>query len=354
MSVWVKMEVKMLNVGAETVSRQHWRRILLNGMVTVIAGIGCAAAIFGGLIDAYTAQVLTLGGINVIVALSLNLISGFTGQLALGQAGFMAVGAYTTAFLTMQEQAPLLPAIMIGGMVAALFGLAIGWPTLKLRGDYLAIVTLGFGEIIRVIMVNLESITGGAAGLKGIPSFTTAILLRPALAFLWVYGFLICIVFVMANLLKSSPGRAILAVREDEIAANAMGINVFYSKMFAFTLAALIAGIAGGLYALFFRYLNPTMFNFLKSCDFLIIVVLGGMGSITGTMLAGFGLTYLQEFLRIVSDYRMVIYPLLLILMMLFRPAGIMGNRELTMFGVCSKCSKWLSRLCGAKGGVDK
>jgi branched-chain amino acid transport system permease protein len=344
----------MLNAGAETISRRYWSRTLLNGIVTILIGISVAGGILGGVIDEYTAQVLTLGGINVMVALSLNLISGFTGQLALGQAGFMAVGAYTTAFLTMRGQVPLFMAIITGGAVTALFGLVIGFPTLKLRGDYLAIVTLGFGEIIRVVMVNMEGITGGAAGLKGIPPFTADLLLRPACAFLWVYGFMVFTILGVANLIKSSPGRAILAVREDEIAANAMGINAYYYKMFTFTLAALIAGIAGGLYAPFFRYLNPTMFNFLKSCDFLIIVVLGGMGSITGTVLAGFGLTYLQEFLRIVSDYRMVIYPLLLILMMLFQPAGIMGNKELTMFGVCSKCSKWLSRLRGAKRGVVK
>jgi branched-chain amino acid transport system permease protein len=317
----------MLKAGAEIVSHQHWRRTLLKGMVMVGAGAGFAAAIIGGVIDAYTAQVLTLGGINVMVALSLNLISGFTGQLALGQAGFMAVGAYTTACLLMRLQFGLLPAITGGGLVTAGFGLLIGFPTLKLRGDYLAIVTLGFGELI---MVNLESLTGGAAGLKGIPSFTAAVSLRPGLSFLWVYLFLVLTLIIVANLIRSSPGRAVLAVREDEIAANAMGINVFYYKMLTFTLAAFIAGIAGGLYAPFFRYLNPTMFNFLKSCDFLIIVVLGGMGSITGTVLAGLGLTYLQEFLRIVSDYRMVLYPLLLILMMIFRPSGMMGNREWT------------------------
>ncbi|HYH03186.1 MAG TPA: branched-chain amino acid ABC transporter permease [Bacillota bacterium] len=306
-------------------------RGLLAASVVIGVGFLVAGGIYLGLIDEYIAQVLTLGGINVIVALGLNLISGYAGQLALGQAGFMAVGAYTTAFLVMQVQVPLLPAILTGGMLTAGFGILIGYPTLQLRGDYLAIVTLSFGEIIRVIMVNLEHYTGGAAGLKGIPSFTAVILHRPTVSFLWVYCLMTVVILGLANLIRSAPGRAILAVREDEVAAGAMGINVFYHKMLAFTLSAFIAGLAGGLYAPFFRYLNPTMFNFLKSVDFLIIVVFGGMGSITGTVIAGFVLTYLQEFLRILSDYRLVIYPILLILMMLYKPSGLLGEREFSL-----------------------
>jgi branched-chain amino acid transport system permease protein len=276
-------------------------------------------------IDEYTAQILTIGGINVIIALGLNLISGFTGQLALGHAGFMAVGAYTTAALIMKLNVPIFPAILAGGLVSAVFGLLIGLPALRLHGDYLAIVTLGFGEIIRVIMVNLSDITGGPAGLKGIPPFTTNFFWRPVLSFALVYIFLVLVIIILNNLINSSPGRAIISIREDEIAANAMGINVFYFKIFAFTLSAFIAGLGGGIYAPFFGYLNPNMFNFQKSVEFLIIVVLGGMGNITGTVLAGFGLTYLQEILRFLKDYRLVIYPLILVLMMLFQPAGLMG-----------------------------
>ncbi len=298
--------------------------IIINGLVAL------------RLIDEYTTQVLTIGGINVIIALSLNLISGFTGQLAFGHAGFMAVGAYTTAALIMQLNVPTFLAILAGGLMSALFGLVIGLPTLRLHGDYLAIVTLGFGEIIRVIMINLSDITGGPAGLKGIPPFTTNFFWRPVLSFALVQLFLILVIIMLSNLIKSSPGCAIISVREDEIAANAMGINVFYYKIFAFTLSAFIAGLGGGLYAPFFGYLNPNMFNFLKSVEFLIIVVLGGMGNITGTVLAGFGLTYLQEFLRFLKDYRLVIYPLILILMMLFQPAGLMGifgNKEFSLTG---------------------
>lgn len=326
-------------------------RSMMIALIAVGVGILLAGSVYLGLIDEYTAQVLTLGGINVIVALGLNLISGFTGQLALGQAGFMAMGAYTTAFLVMQGQVPLLPSILAGGLVTAVFGLLIGFPTLKLRGDYLAIVTLSFGEIIRVIMVNMERYTGGAAGLKGIPSFTDEILLRPTVSFLWVYCFMVVVILGVSNLVKSSPGRAILAIREDEIAAGAMGINVFYYKILAFTLSAFIAGVAGGLYAPFFRYLNPTMFNFLKSVDYLIIVVFGGMGSITGTIIAGFVLTYLQEFLRILRDYRLVIYPVLLILMMLYKPTGLMGNREYGLKQVIALVKKLKEKAVQKKEG---
>lgn len=327
----------------ETANKRILRFRGMGLALALLAGLALAGGIYGGIIDNYTAQLLTLGGINVIIAMSLNLITGFTGQLALGQAGFMAVGSYTTAVLVMQGHLPLVPAILIGGLVAAALGLLIGFPTLKLRGDYLAIVTLGFGEIIRVVMVYLERFTGGAAGLKGIPGFTSDILLRPSLSFLVVFVFMVVTVFGVTKLIKSSQGRAILSIREDEIASNAMGINVFYYKMFAFTLSAFIAGIGGGLYAPVFRYLNPTMFNFLKSVDFLIIVVLGGMGSITGTVLAGFVLTYLQEFLRVLNDYRLVIYPLLLIVMMLYKPTGLMGNREFSP----SRLRLWTQKAWG-------
>lgn len=298
---------------------------------TVLALLGLvivAVLIYLGIIDEYTAQILTFAAINVIIALSLNLISGFTGQLALGHAGFMAIGAYSTAALVMQLQAPIIVAILAGGIITAVFGFVIGFPTLRLKGDYLAIVTLGFGEIIRVLMINAEKITGGAAGLKGIPSFSKNYTLNPTVSFVWVFLFLIGIITLLNNLIKSSHGRAIISIREDEIASNAMGVNVFYLKMFSFTLSAFIAGIGGGLYALFFGYLNPTMFNFLKSCEFLVIVVLGGMGSILGTIVTGFILTYLQEFLRFLQDYRLVIYPLILIIIMLFKPNGLIGLIE--------------------------
>jgi branched-chain amino acid transport system permease protein len=316
-------------------------------LAIVIAGaIVIVALMYLGILDEYTAQILTFAAINVIVALGLNLISGFTGQLALGHAGFMAIGAYSTAILIMRLHFPLFIAILIGGLITALFGMIIGFPTLRLKGDYLAIVTLGFGEIIRVIMINTESLTGGAAGLKGLPSFSDDINLGPIISFVWVYFFMIAVIVLVNNLIKSSQGRAIVSIREDEIAANAMGINVFYYKMFAFTLSAFIAGIGGGLYALLFGYLNPTMFTWLKSMDFLMIVVLGGMGSIVGTVATGFILTYLQEFLRILQDYRLVIYPLILIFIMLFKPTGLVG--------IVEDFKKWFQKTFLNKKGVGK
>ncbi len=336
---------------------ERLKRTIISIILLVLVSVFLNVLVAMRIIDEYTTQVLTIGAINVIVALGLNLISGFTGQLALGHAGFMAVGAYTTAALVMKLGFPIFPAIFAGGLVSALFGFLIGLPTLRLRGDYLAIVTLGFGEIIRVIMINLAEITGGPAGLKGIPPFTNNFFWRPVVSFGIVYLFLVLVVFLISNLLKSSPGCAIVSIREDEIAANAMGINVFYYKMFAFTLSAFIAGLGGGLYAPFFGYLNPNMFTFLKSVEFLIIVVLGGMGNITGTVLAGFGLTYLQEFLRFLQDYRLVIYPLILIVLMLFQPSGLMGlfgNREFSLTGLAEQINQALFRKSPAEKAGDK
>lgn len=325
---------------------KYSKKTLQISAFVLLGFIAVVALIYLGIIDEYTAQILTFAAINVIIALSLNLISGFTGQLALGHAGFMAIGAYATAALVMQLHLPLLAAILIGGVVTAAFGFVIGFPTLRLNGDYLAIVTLGFGEIIRVLMINAEKITGGAAGLKGIPSFSDNIALNPTLSFVWVFLFMIGTIILINNLIKSSHGRAIISIREDEIASNSMGINVFYYKMFSFTFSAFIAGIGGGLYALFFGYLNPTMFGFLKSCDFLVIVVLGGMGSIIGTVVTGFILTYLQEFLRFLQDYRLVIYPLILVFIMLFKPTGLVG--------IMDDLKKWAQKTIPKKKGLQK
>jgi len=292
-----------------------------------------AALQYFKVISEYNGMLLTLSGIYIIVSLSLNLISGFTGQLSLGHAGFMCVGAYTTAIAIIKFSIPLPIAIILGGFMTALFGLAIGIPSLRLRGDYLAITTLGFGEIIRVIMVNLDSLTGGAAGLKGIPPFsdTKNFVLDAVIEFSWVYITAIIVIALLHNLINSTHGRAIISIREDEIAASAMGINVAYYKVYAFTLSAFIAGIGGGLYAVFFGYLNPAMFGWLNSVNFVVIVVLGGMGSMTGTIISAIVFTYLQEWLRVFADFRLVIYGFALILLMLFWPQGLMGNREISM-----------------------
>ena len=291
------------------------------------------------IIGEYNGMLLTLAGIYVIVSLSLNLITGVTGQFSLGQAGFMCVGAYTTAIAIIKFNIPIPIALILGGLMTALFGMAIGIPALRLRGDYLAITTLGFGEIIRVIMVNLDSLTGGAAGLKGIPPFSNTgnFVMDAIIEFTWVYISAIIIMAVIYNLVNSSHGRAILSIREDEIAATAMGINVAYYKVFAFTLSSFIAGIGGGLYAIFFGYLNPAMFGWLNSVNFVVILVLGGMGSLTGTIISAIIFTYMQEWLRVFADFRLVIFGLALILLMIFWPKGLMGNKELSITGLFRK-----------------
>lgn len=304
--------------------------------VALVIYVVLALLIYLGVIDEYNGQILTNAGIYTIVALSLNLITGFTGQLALGQAGFMSVGAYSTAICIMKGGLPLLPSLIFGGMVTAVFGFIIGFPTLRLRGDYLAIATLGFGEIIRVIMVNLEGLTGGAAGLKGIPPFakTGDFILDLIVKFTWVFVFVVLTVVLVKNLINSSPGRAIISIREDEIASNSMGINVAYYKMLSFTISAFIAGVGGGLYAILFGYLNPVMFGWINSMNFVVIVVLGGLGSITGTVISGIGFTFIQEWLREFKDFRLVIFGLVLIFSMLFWQKGLMGSREISVLKV--------------------
>lgn len=312
--------------------QSRFKNLLKQLIFSVVIFVVVLILIVFDIIDDYTAKsIITTGAIYAVIALGLNLITGFTGQLALGHAGFMAIGAYSTAILVMRTSVGLFPAIIAGGIITAVFGIVIGFPTLRLRGDYLAIVTLGFGEIIRVILVNLDNLTGGASGLHGVPRFTDSPELAPVVSFTWAFIFLVFMVIMMYNLINSSHGRIIISIREDEIAADAMGINTFYYKMFAFVLSTFMAGIGGGLFAAHYGYLAPSTFSFMKSVDFLIIVVLGGMGSITGTVISAFTITWLQEALRVMKNYRLVIYPLILILVMIFRPQGLMGNKEFTI-----------------------
>lgn len=281
-------------------------------------------------VDAYTAQIIILGGINAIMAISVNVICGITGQLSLGQAGFQALGAYSVILLTSKCGIPLPVSIILGGLIAAFFGFLIGFPTLKLEGDYLAIVTLAFGEIIRVVLVNLKGITGGPNGKQFSTVFTTSLDHGAAISYLSVIGSLVLIIVLLQNFLRSTYGRAILAVREDPVAANSNGIGVFRYKMIGFVIASFIAGIGGALYAPFIGFVKPDLASFNNSINDLIFVVLGGMGSITGGILAAFVLTILQEVLRFLRDYRLLIYPVILILVMLFRPQGLLGVKELS------------------------
>lgn len=260
--------------------------------------------------------------INIILAVSLNLVTGFTGQFSLGHAGFMSIGAYVGAIINMQmnSTAGFLTGIFAGALAAAVVGILIGIPTLRLKGDYLAIATLGMAEIIRVVFLNLE-ITNGAAGLNGIPRFTN---------WTWLFLFTAAAVILINNFLRSSQGRACISIREDEIAAESMGINTTKYKVMAFAVGAFFAGTAGALYSSYFYFLKPGLFGFLKSIDILVIVVLGGMGSVTGSVIAAVLLAIITTFLQAFTEVRMILYAALLVIIMIFRPKGIMGTKEIT------------------------
>jgi branched-chain amino acid transport system permease protein len=291
-------------------------------------------------IDPYIFSIIMYAGVNVTLATSLNLVNGFTGQFSMGHAGFMSVGGYVSAFITTSLAAaypqlldsvfaPLIfiLALYAGGLGASGVGYLVGLPSLRLKGDYLAIVTLGFGEIIRVVILNIDAI-GGARGMPNIPPLTS---------FGWVYSVAILTLFVVWRLINSPHGRAFLSVREDEIAAEAMGVNTTRAKVRAFVIGAFFAGVAGGLFGHYLRYLNPQTFDFNRSFEIIIMVVLGGMGSLTGSVVAAIFLTVIREALRPLQeitrlDFRMVIYSLLLIILMLTRPNGLFGMREFMDF----------------------
>ena len=282
---------------------------------------------FSSYIDPYHLDVLIGIGINIILAVSLNLVNGHTGQFSLGHAGFMSVGAYFSAAVSLfvaphwfgpansalQQGALFVFALLAGGICAAFAGFIVGVPSLRLKGDYLALVTLGFGEIIRVIFQNVEKL-GGALGLNGIPPYTT---------FFWVLAFLGITVFVVTCLVNSTYGRGFLATHDDEIASEAVGLDTTSYKIVAFVVGAFFAGIAGGLYGHFKLTITPTGFDFTKSIEIVVMVILGGMGNTLGVILAAILLTLLPELLRPIAEYRMIIYSLLLIVLMLVRPQGL-------------------------------
>jgi branched-chain amino acid transport system permease protein len=307
-------------------------------LVTLAVLVGLNVAL-PKLLNPYLFQVLILIGINIVLAVSLNLVNGFTGQFSIGHAGFMAAGAYASAMFTLTvgqrvlavlngahlppavaEGSLLLVSLLLGGLLAAILGYLVGLPSLRLRGDYLAIVTLGFGEIIRVLILNIEPI-GGARGLPGIPKFAN---------FFWVFLSVVVVIAVARNLARSTHGRALFAIRDDEIAAEALGVDTTRYKVTAFVLGAFFAGVAGGLFAHYLSYLNPATFTFLKSIEVIAMVVLGGMGSVSGSVLAAIVLTLMPEVLRAVKDFRMVIYALMLIILMITRPQGLLGTREIS------------------------
>lgn len=299
------------------------KRSLLTPLIAFII-VGILGFFFPLLFNSYIQTMIIYCGINIILAVSLNLVNGFTGQFSIGHAGFMATGAYLSAWMSMTYQTNFLINTICGGLAAAVAGYAVGLPSLRLKGDYLAIVTLGFGEIIRVCLLNINAV-GGALGMSGIPANTN---------FYWTFGWVVICVFTIVRLMKSTHGRAFLAVREDEIAAESMGINTTKYKVHAFVISSFFAGVAGSLFAHYLCYLNPTTFGFMKSIDAVVMVVLGGMGSISGSVIAAIVLTLLPEALRPLQeitriDFRMVIYSLTLVVLMLTRPKGIFGNKEL-------------------------
>ena len=296
----------------------------------LLAALLAAAGLshFSDRIDPYHLDVLTGIGINIILAVSLNLVNGYTGQFSLGHAGFMSVGAYLAAAVSLflgpkilgaeggtavQQGFMFLAALVAGGLGAAFAGLVVGVPSLRLKGDYLALVTLGFGEIIRVIFQNVEFL-GGALGLNGIPAYTSIF---------WVLAFVSLAVFVVTCLVHSTYGRGFLATHDDEIASEAVGLNTTRYKIVAFVIGAFFAGTAGGLYGHFKMTITPTGFDFTKSIEIVVMVIMGGMGNTLGVILAAVLLTLLPELLRPIAEYRMIIYSLLLIILMLARPQGL-------------------------------
>lgn len=287
--------------------------------------IAVVLSLFQDQFNGYYYQIIIYIGVNIILASSLNLINGFAGQFSLGHAGFMAIGAYTSAEMTFllgvqpgtfSGNILFLLALLTGGIIAAIFGVLVGIPSLRLKGDYLAIVTLGFGEIIRVIIQNLDFL-GGARGFTGIPKMTD---------FAWVFCVAAILIFLIANLVRSTYGKGFMAVAEDEISAEAMGINSTYYKVVAFVTGAFFAGMAGGLYAHFICYVNPSQFGFVKSIEIVVMVIVGGMGNTVGVILAAVLLTILPEALREIAQYRMVIYSLMLVIIMITRPRGLFSH----------------------------
>jgi branched-chain amino acid transport system permease protein len=329
--------------------------------------------------DSYSRRIINLCAIYIVLALSLNLVNGFTGLFSLGHAGFMAVGAYVSALLTMTAAQkdmnffltpilpflrgltlPFLPALLVAGLVTALFGFLIGAPVLRLRDDYLAIATLGFAEIIRVLITNFQPLTNGAQGLKGLPKYAGT---------WWVWGCAAAATIFMILLIRSSFGRAIKAVRDDEIAAEAMGVNVFRVKVVSFVTSSFMAGVGGALLGHMITTIDPKMFTFMLTFNIILIVVLGGNGSISGSIIGAIAVTIGMELLRFLDEpmdfllfktqgvpgLRMVAFSILLMAVVIFRQRGLMGNRELS-WGMLADLARRLKpgsrpKSAGGEGG---
>ncbi|AXJ12427.1 branched-chain amino acid ABC transporter permease [Streptococcus pluranimalium] len=305
---------------------------MIKNIKSILAWLGLIVVAFlvlnilvsAGVLGLYHVQILMGIGISIIMAMGTNLVLGFSGQFSLGQAGFMAIGAYATAIMTQTNPtyAGFYLSMLVGAIVAGLIAVIVGFPTLRLKGDYLAIATLGVAEIIRIAIVNGGELTNGAAGLTGILPYTS-----------WqvVFIFVVVIAVLLMNYLRSATGRQVISVREDEIAAESMGVNTTKVKVITFAFAAMTAAIAGSLYVGYIGTIAPKDFTIMRSIDYLIIAVLGGLGSMTGTIVAAIVLGILNMYLQNVADLRMIIYSLALILVMVFRPGGLLGTKELLL-----------------------
>ena len=300
----------------------------------LLAGYGLISVLVSvGVLNLFYVQILQQIGINIILAVGLNLIVGFSGQFSLGHAGFMAIGAYAAAIIGSKSPTygAFFGAMLVGALLSGAVALLVGIPTLRLKGDYLAVATLGVSEIIRIFIINGGSLTNGAAGILGIPNFTT-----------WqmVYFFVVITTIATLNFLRSPIGRSTLSVREDEIAAESVGVNTTKIKIIAFVFGAITASIAGSLQAGFIGSVVPKDYTFINSINVLIIVVFGGLGSITGAIVSAIVLGILNMLLQDVASIRMIIYALALVLVMIFRPGGLLGTWELSLSRFLKKSKK--------------
>lgn len=311
-------------------TKQAKKTYIVNGIAVLLIFAIIYSLIAFKVVSSYFGGIVILTCIMIIMALSLNIVAGFLGEMALGHAGFMAIGAYVSAVVSINitNAVPSFPNLLLliiaalaGGIAAGIVGVLIGTPSLRLRGDYLGIVTIGFAEIIRIFFVNFEP-TGGAQGLKGIPRLATIG---------YVYWIMVIIAVLIFTLGRSKYGRAIMSIREDEIASEASGIPTTKIKVLAFTISSFFAGIGGALYSHYQGYLDPNKFQFMFSIEMFVIVVLGGLGSLTGSILSAIVLTILPELLRQFSEYRLLVYSLALIIMMIFRPQGMLGRYEFSL-----------------------
>ncbi|MHC5247192.1 branched-chain amino acid ABC transporter permease [Enterococcus sp. LJL90] len=301
--------------------------------IAVVAYIVIFIAYNTGFVNLFLDAIIVNIGINIILAVSLNLIIGYSGQFSLGHAGFMAIGAYAVAILTRYSPVYInfYGGLVIGMVVAGLIALVVGIPTLRLKGDYLAIATLGVSEIIRIFLVNMRSVTNGPAGIFGLALFTS-----------WevVFIFAVLTILVVSNFIRSGSGRAVLSIREDEIAAESMGVNTTKYKVIAFVLGAMMASAAGSLYTGYQQSVFPSDYDFMKSIDILIIVVFGGIGSTTGAVVAAIVLGVLNMYLQSFGNLRMIIYALALIIIMIFKPGGLLGTWEFSVKRLFNKFTK--------------